>query len=204
MGVWIYDNRKWKELIPSVDSRFVTAMVRDEHGRLFLGRTDGKISIFENNSLRTLSTIPRWIGVIATLSQTSRNVFALGLNGIAVYRGDSFQMLSFVQPELAYTVSGLVESTNGDIFINGSSGIVRIPSTEMQAALIDPSHKIICASIHDGDFIGPATFWKPTPSAIKDIHGRLWFSTLNGVVSFEPETILRSRPMSLRIARSEN
>ena len=116
------------------------------------------------------------------MARTSSNFFALGTNGIAVYGAGLFRMLAFEQPKMACTVTALVEAPNHDIWINGSRGIIRIPTGEMQHALSPARHKIYAEEVHEGDFVGPATYWKPTPSANVDTEGTLWFSTLNGVV----------------------
>jgi signal transduction histidine kinase/ligand-binding sensor domain-containing protein len=187
--LWIYKNGRWQKFPKNIEAGFVTAMVQGDAGELFLGRTDGRISVLEENTIRTLSTTPFAIGVIATLSKTSRNVFALGLNGIAVYQRGVFRMLSFQEPQLAYTVSGLAESSDGDVWINGARGIIHIPSGEMKSALADPAHKILAEEIHEGDFVGPANFWEPNPSAVRDTRGQLWFATQDGVVSLDPEKL---------------
>jgi ligand-binding sensor domain-containing protein len=187
-GLWKYKDSRWKQISIRELSVPFLAMLLDHAGNLYLGRTDGQISVLRNGSVYTSSTGTPGVGVVTALAQSSSNIFALGMNGIAFLQGSHFQMLAFARPELAYTVTGLVESRDHDIWINGSRGIVRIMASEMQKALSDSRHKILCEEIHEGDFVGPATYWKPTLSAAMDSNGKLWFSTLNGVVSLDPES----------------
>jgi signal transduction histidine kinase/streptogramin lyase len=190
-SVWIFRAGKWKWVLPKGGPGTVTALLT--HGKtLYFADVTGVMTQLEDSVVRTYVTKPTSIGVVATLSATSDGVFAEGDRGIAVLRGTYFQMLSFAQPEMAHTVSGLVEGADGDYWINGSRGIVRIASHEMTMALKKPSHKIFAEEIHQGDFVGPATWWKPNPSATVSTTGTLWFSTLNGVVSLNPESLKQS------------
>jgi signal transduction histidine kinase len=190
-SVWVSGGGTWKRLLPNGGPSTVTTILT-QGKTLFLGDILGNVTRFKDNVAKTYVTKPTSIGVIANLSTSSKGVFALGDRGVAVLRNDYFQMLSFARPEMVRTVSGLVEGANGDYWINGSRGIVHIASNEMDAAQKDPTHKIVAEEIHEGDFVGPATWWKPNPSATIDIRGTLWFSTLNGVVSVNPGSLKKS------------
>ena len=67
--------------------------------------------------------------------------------------------------------------------------MVRIPAAEVRTALADPAHSISSANFQEGDFVGPDMPLLFRHSADIDKGGRLWFSTLNGVVSVDPDRL---------------
>jgi len=65
--------------------------------------------------------------------------------------------------------------------------VVRIPASEVRAAMADPAHSVSSVNFQEGDFVGPDRALLFRHSADIDKSGRLWFSTLNGVISVDPD-----------------
>ena len=119
---------------------------------------------------------------------------------MAIDRESHFERLSFLHPEQGSIITGVVESRNGDLWVNGAQGIVRIPATEIHAAMADPAHAVASFSLQEGDFVGPDIPLFFRNSAHIDPSRRLWFSTLNGVVSVDPDHLAAPRhPPTLSI-----
>ena len=95
-------------------------------------------------------------------------------------------MLPFEQPAQGYAVTGLVEAQNGDVWLNGSQGIVRIPGAEMKAAIGTSGHRLQSEPIREGDLAGPSSFADRGNTAAINARGRIWFATMNGVISIDP------------------
>jgi signal transduction histidine kinase len=94
----------------------------------------------------------------------------------------------------------MVESRNRDLWLNGGHGIIRIPASEITAAIADPMHAVSVINLKEGNFVGPDLYILFRHSADIDPRGRLWFSTLNGVVSVDPDHLPTStRPPELSI-----
>jgi signal transduction histidine kinase/ligand-binding sensor domain-containing protein len=189
-GLWKYKEGRWAPFASSIFTGFAHALFIDAHGRLYVGRTDGDIFVLQDAHPVLLRTEHSNLGVISAFSPTPLGLFVFGAEGVAVERNDSFHKLSFARPELAKTVTGLLQCDNGDFWLNGSRGIVRISSREMIAAIQDIQHPIAASEWHEGDYIGPAPFNNPTASVAKSVDGQLWFSTLNGIVSLRSEDML--------------
>ena len=99
-------------------------------------------------------------------------------------------MLRFKDADAASGVSGLVRSRNGDVWLNGSRGIGRIPYAELEAGLADPKHEIVTESITEGDYVGPAPFQLRLRTAFVDGNGTLWFIAPDGTpLHLDPEHI---------------
>jgi signal transduction histidine kinase/ligand-binding sensor domain-containing protein len=191
-GLWKFSAGRWSQFLPNLALPEVCGILLDARGSMYLAFTGsrGAIKRTEEGSLIAVSAPP---GSVSGFAGTSYGIFAYGANGIAVDRGKSFQMFSFAHPERATMVTGLVESHNGDLWLNGAHGIVRIPATEILAAMADPTHLVSSMSLQEGDFVGPDLYLVFRKSAHIDLSGRLWFSTLNGVVSVDPEHLAAPR-----------
>jgi signal transduction histidine kinase/ligand-binding sensor domain-containing protein len=198
-GLWIFRHGKWKSFLPGHAANRIN-VVKAVGGRLYLGYRDGKIEVFQPKTGEKLWSADPGIGEMIAFSQTPQGVFALGYKGVAAERGDNFERLSFLDPDSVTLVSGLVESRHGDFWLNGASGIVFVSGSEMAAALADSSHQISSREVHEGNFVGPNYPGAGRESASVDASGKLWFATMNGVISLDPEnTRLPRRPPQLSI-----
>jgi signal transduction histidine kinase/ligand-binding sensor domain-containing protein len=198
-GLWIFRRGKWQPFLAGHAGNRIN-VVKAAGGHLYLGYRDGKIEVFQPETGQKLSTADPGVGEMVALSQTAYGVFALGYDGIAAEHGNTFERLSFLHRDSAARVCGLVESRNGDFWLNGARGIVRIPHSEMVAAIANPGHLISSDQVQEGNFVGPAFCPVGIESASTDASGKLWFATLNGVVSLDPEnTSLPRRPPQLSI-----
>ncbi len=197
-SLWVYSDGKWKNLFPVHDLPEVTALLPDSN-KLFLGFRSSTIGVLDHSALRTLPTTQPGIGITLGFTNTSYGLIAYGWNGIAIEKKDAFHMLAFARPDHAALVTGLVEARNGDIWINGAPGIVKIASSEMKEVLRSPGHKIFSINLQEGDLVGPSFPGLFSSSAQIDPSGRLWFSTLNGVVSVDPECVRPPPPPKVTI-----
>jgi len=198
-GLWIFRNGKWEPFLPSHAASQI-GVVKAVGGQLYLGYRDGKIEVYQSRTGEKLWSANPGIGEVVAFSVTPKGIFALGYDGIAAERGNAFERLSFLHSDSAARVSGLVESRNGDFWLNGARGIVHIPQNEMVAALSNPSLLISSDEVHEGNFVGPAYCPPGRESASMDATGKLWFATLNGVVFVDPENMrVTRRPAQLSI-----
>lgn len=184
-GLWRYAEGRWSRFLEDLALPEVCAMLDDGQSGLYLAFTapDGRIGIVRNGSLVTQ---PISIGTLGFV-RTSYGIVAYGAKGIAVKGNKDFQVLSFIHPEQAKAVTGLVEARGGDLWLMGASGVVRIPAAEVRVALADPAYSISSVNFQEGDFVGPDISVLFRHSADIDKNGKLWFSTLNGVVSVDPD-----------------
>jgi len=198
-GLWKYSAGKWSPYLPNLALPEICGMLMDTKGRLYVGFTNSADTVgrIEGGSLTTLEGA----GALS-FAQTSYGVVAYGRYGIAVDRENRFQRFSFLHPEQGRMITGVVESHSGDLWMNGARGIVRVPAAEVQAALADPAHKVASINLQEGDFVGPDVPILFRNSAHIDPTGRLWFSTMNGVVSVDPDHLTAPQHPPLLSIRS--
>jgi signal transduction histidine kinase len=127
------------------------------------------------------------LGLVYAFLDSPRNFFAVGLNGLAVRRGTRFEMLLFEDRTSVTGLNGIVEARNGDLWLNGARGIVRVPANELQTALAQPAHRMKSELVTEGDFAGLSLTADRVITAARDADGNLWFVTRNGVLHLDPE-----------------
>ena len=182
--LWQLERGRWRPFSPELNGIPIHASFERATGEILFGGPDDALFSVQGQQSRRVPVIGGLLGTISAFQQTTAGVFALGGEGIAVYRAGAFRRLLFATPENAEMVSGMVQAPAGDTWLNGRNGIVHVAAVEMQAALDDPNHRIVSSELHEGDFVGPSISGITSSSAVKDDRGVLWFATLNGIVSF--------------------
>jgi signal transduction histidine kinase len=193
-GLWSFQNGTWEPFVPNLHISAIQGMMADSHNNLYLGSNQGEITVLKAGSFDVLFRGRLGIGAISGFSETRYGVFALGQDGIALEQNQRFRKLYFANPDLATSVTGLVEDRGGNVWINGSRAIARIVASEITLATADLSHPLVAREFREGDFRGSDFFGYARNSAQIDAQGRLWFPTSNGVVSVNPQSIDRAFP----------
>lgn len=183
--LWQYKNNQWTELphVGTPDRPFLTGYM-DSQDRLWTGYRDGLLGLPLEG--RSLSSGKPGLGGVYAILETSHGLLAAGLNGLAVLRKAGFEMLTFTDHAASRGVAGLAESQNGDLWLNASRGILRVPAAELQASLANPGYPMKSERVTEGEFVGPVRLWSGDSTAARDAQGNLWFATLNGVLHVNP------------------
>ena len=101
---------------------------------------------------------------------------------VTVAKGDQFG-----------TVSGLIETTDGGLWLNEMKGIVQIPPQEIMRFVADPNYRVEYRRFDYLDGLPGAPQMSFTNStAVEASDGRLWFATNNGLAWIDPAHIVRN------------
>jgi signal transduction histidine kinase/ligand-binding sensor domain-containing protein len=152
-------------------------------GQLWLGHTNGKLDLYDNDKLSEydISSIGLETGFFA-----GPQVVVAGEHGIAVQRGQRFELLG--PPDVAplCDISGMTVTADGDRWFNGSQGVVRIRRDDWEAALRAPTAplKYDLLDAQEG-YLGRANTTLRMPTLVNAGNGRLWFYGSAGVVRLE-------------------
>ena len=134
------------------------------------------------------------VGGIATLRVNGAGVLVGGELGIATMHGDSFRSITTLPGSSAMTqISGILHAQNGDLWLNGSRGVIRIMQAEVAQLSVaegPPEYKLY--DFNDG-LPGVALQSQPVPTLALDRDGRLWFSTNRGVAWADPAAMRVNR-----------
>jgi signal transduction histidine kinase/ligand-binding sensor domain-containing protein len=190
-GIWLLSNGVWSKFTaPSFPDETAYSVLEDSRGRLWAGYSGSKVALLENGKGRAFKIGDgTGMGMVQLLKETRRGLLAGGTNGLAVFRGDNFQLLQTADADAAQGLSGLAETANGDLWLNGSHGIFRIPSRELDTALQSPTHRMASESILlDGGSAGPSNQGGYASTLVADTSGKLWFANTDQVVSYDPNS----------------
>lgn len=89
-------------------------------------------------------------------------------------------------------ISGLVETSNGDLWILGGVGLLRVPATEVAMATADPGHHV-SAQIFDAraGLRGVSAEIRPVPTLMESSSGHLVARTSQGLYSINTSDVSR-------------
>jgi len=198
---WQYKDGRWSDL-PGVRVADSTGFgeYMDSQDRLWVGYRDGVVRLPLEG--RSFSSGNPGLGIVYSFLETSHGLFAAGLNGLAVLRGAGFEMLTFADRTSSRGVAGLVESRNGDLWLNASHGIVRIRAAELHASVANPRYPMKSELVTEGEFVGPVKLKPGNSVAGRDAQGNLWLATLNGVLHVNPEDTITESHLSILSIKS--
>jgi signal transduction histidine kinase len=171
---------------------FVAA--RDERDVLWFGYANNRIARVDGDAVQLLGT-PHGldVGNILAILGDGRELWVGGEQGFSRFDGERFVPVRSASGASLRGVSGIIRARNGDLWLNGVDGIIRIAWPEVEQVLHDPRHRVSDETFNDLDGVpGAAVPLRPQPSATETSDGRLWFSTTGGVVSIDPARIVRN------------
>ncbi|WP_343729680.1 two-component regulator propeller domain-containing protein [Duganella sp.] len=153
---------------------------------VWFGYNDGEVLRFEDGRItRYAAQGAHEIGAITYL-HGGKDVIAAGNAGLAVLHGGQFHRLTAADPDVLARVSGMVVTSDGDRWFNGSKGVVQVRAADWQAVLADPRQPLryVLYGVLDGypDFAATAI---RLPSAIADGAGQLWFAGVSGIARLD-------------------
>ena len=100
-------------------------------------------------------------------------------------------------------VSGIVQTADGELWLNGADGVTRIPASEVRRALVDSGYQVQYERLDYRDGLEPpAQQIRPLPSATAGTDGRIWFASEGGIAWVDPRQVRRNPvppPVHLRI-----
>jgi len=130
---------------------------------------------------------------IQALYEHAGRLWIGGERGLALLTDNRFQSLTPDGKEVFTGVSGIVQSANGDLWLNATPGILHIPAVEIERAIKEPAYRVHCERFDALDGLtGQAVQLRPLPTLVESSDGRLWFSTLSGIVQIDPNHLLRN------------
>ena len=196
-GLWRYDGHWARIEAPGMPDESPLSLVKGEGGRVWLGYAHDQVVLNDDLGYHTFGARQGLeLNSVFTFFDKDGLTLAGGSDGLAFFNGQAFQSMHLRSPALLRGISGIVKDRNGDLWLNAASGIIHIPLDQWKAATQDPSSPPMDFQLlneQDG-VIGTPAQNKPTPSAIVDGQGVLWFATSGHLVSLDPAQLKRIAP----------
>jgi signal transduction histidine kinase/ligand-binding sensor domain-containing protein len=179
-------------------------VVADSSGQVWLGYAGNRLVRIRGDSVRVYSASEGIrIGAVTALLVRRDHLWLGGERGVMRLRGEMLSAVS--STEKLEGVTGIVETGNGDLWLNGAGGVTHVAAAGIERALRDSSYSAPAERFdhHDG-LGGQAPQVRPLPTAIEGTDGRLWFTSETGAVWIDPRNISRNSlapPVQVRALR---
>jgi signal transduction histidine kinase len=180
-------------------------MTTDANGRLWFAYFAGRAAVLDGDKVTDFAGENRLpVGNVTAFYGKRGRVWAGGDYGLALYDGSRFQAVVPEAKGAFNSLTGIVETEDGDLWLNSSAGIVRIPNAETRRLADNPSY-VVHGEIFDSlDGVQGSSARLGPPSVTEGTDGRLLFTTSLGLYSITPNRIFRSRTTPPVLIQSVN
>jgi ligand-binding sensor domain-containing protein/signal transduction histidine kinase len=166
----------------------------DSGGRVWFGYMGNQIALLDGDRVRIFSSSDGLdIGNVLAIGGRGDHIWAAGQFGLALFDGNRFRMVAGEADADFRGISGVVETSSGDFWLNEATGVAHIPAAEIANRLQDAHHKL---GYHLFDFrdgvTGAAPQIRPLPSAVLAGDGRIWMSGSSGIYWVDPARIYKN------------
>ncbi|WP_431261326.1 triple tyrosine motif-containing protein [Roseateles chitinivorans] len=179
------------------DRSHVTVATMDGRGRSWLGYSEGILLRVEDGDRITRFTEKEGlrVGAVLALAAGESHVWIAGKRGLQRLDESGFHELRAASADAFNGVSGLVETSQGDLWLNGAEGITRIDGADVRRALADPGYRVPVTTLDTSDGLpGRAETMWPLRTALQTPDGRLWFTVPSAVVVVDPAARTNAAP----------
>jgi signal transduction histidine kinase/ligand-binding sensor domain-containing protein len=196
-GPFRLKDRAWTQYggIAALPRSWAITIARDRRDRLWFSYPGGSVAVLDGDRVGIYG-VPDGLqigNVMAIYSGRTGDWFG-GELGLARIEGDRFHSIQS-PPELPLEgITGIVETTDGDLWLNGRTGIVHIAATELEHSRLDPAYRVRGETLGASDgVVGSGAMLRPLPTAIEAADGKLWFSTTGGIYGVDPARRVQNR-----------
>jgi signal transduction histidine kinase/ligand-binding sensor domain-containing protein len=200
-GVYRRTGHAWEKLDYQPDP--AVYILSDGARRTWLGYTNNRLVRVEGDVSRTYTTADGLrVGNVLAIQVRGEHVWIGGERGLAQLSHDRIVQLTGADGDTFRGSSGIVETADGELWLNGAGGVTRIGAEEVREAVRDTTHRVRFERLdfHDGVDGAPSQI-RPLPTVIEGTDGRLWFVTGTAVMWLDPRNLLRNRlppPVQIR------
>jgi ligand-binding sensor domain-containing protein/two-component sensor histidine kinase len=160
----------------------------DSLGRVWFGYTKGQLAVLDGDHVQVFGPNDGIrVGNITAISGRGPEIWIGGEFGLQQFDHGRFHNIQATDGELLRGISGIVETANGDLWLNGLGGILHVRRSEIAEALKNSAYQV--KGEHFGMREGLPGFpfqLRPLNTAIEGTDRRLWFATNGGVVWLDP------------------
>lgn len=189
-GLYRRDGKSWLKTggyagLPGESS---ACAYRDHSGSVWFGFLDGRVAQLSARNVRVFTSSDGLeLGAVKVFTESGGRIWAGGNRGVAVLKGSTFRTLHLAGGQDVRGVTGLAFATDGALWINGGSGILRVSREELASSDADPTRAVAVESFNylDGVKGIPDPLYGMS-SAWMAPDGRLYFATRTNLQWIDP------------------
>ncbi len=170
-GVYRWHDGVWAPYgsLPGLPKPAAMILWTDSTDRVWFGYMGNQIALLDGDRVRTFSAAEGLhVGNVLAIGGRGNHIWAAGEFGLALFDGNKFHTIAGEGRSRFRGISGVVETANGDFWLNMATGVARIPAAGIANRLRDPQHKLQYDLFDFRDGVkGTATQIRPLPSAVR-------------------------------------
>jgi signal transduction histidine kinase len=194
-GVQTWQDGQWSPLaLPGLPTPLEAAVAWAGEGTYWFGLKDNQVLRWTDGQVRRFGPAQGVdVGDVLHVYAGRSRLLIAGERGVAILWDGRFVSLTTEAPEALAGVSGIAETADGDLWLNGRKGAVHVRRDDLRSFLGDRDQplKVEVLDILDGHPGGATAFW-PQPSVVEAVDGRLWFAGTTGVAWLDPQRSRRN------------
>jgi signal transduction histidine kinase len=169
-------------------------LTTDHSGRTWFGYTASRVALLEGGTVRLFTGEHGLsVGNVLAIHIKGTHVWVGGELGLAILVAGRFRPVLGKHGAEFRGTSGIVETPDGEVWLNGADGISRIPATEINRVLRDSTYQVQSERLDFRDGLeGSAEQIRPQPTVIAGTDDRLWFATTLSLAWLDPHAIPRN------------
>src|SRR5271170_1087433 len=195
-GIFRLSHGIWSHATVLLTSPTRPALVEhtDTEGRVWFGYAADLIKVLDRGQVTSFGPQSGLdIGEVTAISESEGNFWVGGETGLQFYREGRFQRIELAHNGSLAGITGIVQTSSGDLWINQSSGVVHIDGDQIRLAHNDPTFRVQSTVYNylDG-LVGSIRQTRPLPTALQSESGRIYFLTRTGMVWIDPAHLQRN------------
>jgi PAS domain S-box-containing protein len=166
---------------------FIGAMAGDADGNIWFAFSN-KLVEWDGSSYHRYSDPDGSLDdSVAVVAARGDHIWLGSTSGIVLFSRGHFRLMRWKDERNPGRVSGLVETETGELWVNGTSGVIRVPADELKKWLGDSKYAVSAVRFDFEDGLaGIAEERWPEPSLVESSSGVLWFATTKGIAWLDP------------------
>jgi len=197
LGLYEFKNDIWTEYGGRSDLPTIPPIriLGDDSHRVWFTYLDNRIAVLDRGNLKVYTKKDGLaVGNVLGLFVHGNHVWATGDKGVAYLFDGQFRTLRGLGGRGFNGTSGVVETEDGELWLNSLNGVFRITAGELRKSRLDVGYEVKYELFDQQDGLpsGLAPLIRPGPSMIQGSDGRIWIATVRGVAWIDPKHILRN------------
>jgi len=171
----------------------IGAMAGDSNGNIWFAFSNNLVE-WDGSAYHRFSFPDGKLNIsVAVVSVRGDHIWLGGAGGVVLFSDGRFQLMRWKDGRNPGRVSGLVETEAGELWLNGTSGVIRVAADELKKWQNDSEYGISADrfDLEDG-LPGLAEEQWPEPSLARSSSGILWFATTKGIAWIDPANFRRA------------
>jgi signal transduction histidine kinase/ligand-binding sensor domain-containing protein len=197
VGLVHFKDGVWDGRLPPAGllTRVPSATFEDDRGRIWFGYTENRVRVLDRGRVTAYTGADGIdVGRIRVIRGRGPQYWFGGELGLAMFDRGKFHAVLTDKGMRFGTVSGIIATADGSLWLNEMTGIVRIPAEEVRKVVADPRYGIHYQLFDFRDGLPGSPQMNFTVStAVETTDGKLWFATDGGLARIDPSTLQTNR-----------